>query len=86
MVFAKNSGALRLDTDNEGICGYGVAIGFSYQRHFTFTDKDYFLGVMQKSVSTGKTGVFNMRCDTLSVLPDLLATGVLDVETPSVEI
>ena len=86
MVFAKNGGALRLDTENEAIFGYGMAISFSYQRHFTFTDKDYFLGVMQKSVSTGKTGVFNMRCDSLSLLPDLLATGVLDVETPSVEI
>lgn len=86
MVFAKNSGALRLDTDNEGFCSYGMAIGFSYQRHFTFTDKDYFLGVMQKSVSTGKTGVFNMRCASLSVLPDLLATGVLDVNTPKMEI
>ena len=83
---AKNGGALRLDTDNEGFCSYGMAIGFSYQRHFTFTDKDYFLGVMQKSVSTGKTGVFNMRCENLSVLPDLLATGVLDVDTQSVEI
>ena len=86
MVFAKNGGALRLDTDNEAIFGYGLAIGFSYQRHFTFTDKDCFLGVMQKSASTGKTGVFNMRCEDLSVLPDLLATGVLDVDTPSVEI
>ena len=86
MVFAKNGGALRLDTDNEAIFGYGMAIGFSYQRHFTFTDKDYFLGVIQKSASTGKTGVFNMRCDSLSLLPDLLATGVLDVDTPSVEI
>lgn len=86
ILFAKESRALRVDTANEGICGYGVAIGFEYQRHFTFTDKDYFLGVMQKSVSTGKTGVFNMRCNTLSALPDLLATGVLDVETPRVEI
>ena len=86
MVFSKNGGALRLDTENEAIFGYGLAIGFSYQRHFTFTDKDYFLGVMQKSASTGKTGVFNMRCEDLSVLPDLLATGVLDVDTPSVEI
>ena len=86
MVFAKNGGALRLDTDNEGFCSYGMAIYFSYQRHFTFTDKDCFLGVMQKSASTGKTGVFNMRCEDLSVLPDLLATGVLDVDTPSVEI
>ena len=86
MVFAKNGGALRLDTDNEGFCSYGMAIDFSYQRHFTFTDKDYFLGVMQKSVSTGKTGVFNMLCANLSVLPDLLATGVLDVDTPSVGI
>lgn len=86
ILFAKNSGALRLDTNNEAICGYGTAIGFSDQRHFTFTDKDYFLGVRQKSVSTGKTGVFNMLCDSLSVLPDLLATGVLDVDTPSVEI
>ena len=86
MVFAKNGGVLRLDTDNEGLCSYGMAISFSYQRHFTFTDKDYFLGVMQKSVTTGKTGVFNMRCNSLSVLPDLLATGVLDVDTPSVEI
>lgn len=85
MIFAKNSGALRVDTDNEAIFDYGMAIGFEYQRHFTFTDKDYFLGVMQKSVSTGKTGVFNMRCGDLNVLPDLLATGVLDVETPSVE-
>lgn len=86
MVFAKNGGALRVDTDNEAICGYGMAIGFEYQRHFTFTDKDYFLGVMQKSASTGKTGVFNMRCGSLSVLPDLLATGVLDVNTPKMEI
>ena len=86
IVFAKNGGALRLDTDNEGIVGYGMAIVFAYQRHFTFTDKDYFLGVMQKSASTGKTGVFNMRCDSLSALPDLLETGVLDVNTPSVEI
>lgn len=86
MVFAKNGNALRVDTDNESICGYGVAIGFSYQRHFTFTEKDYFLGVMQKSASTGKTGVFNMRCDALNVLPDLLATGVLDVNTPKMEI
>ena len=86
ILFAKNGGALRLDTDNEGFCSYGIAIGFEYQRHFTFTDKDYFLGVMQKSASTGKTGVFNMRCDRLSDLPDLLATGVLDVDTPSVEI
>lgn len=86
MVFAKNSGALRLDTDNEGLCNYGMAISFSYQRNFTFTDKDYFLGVIQKSASTGKTGVFNMQCGNLSVLPDLLATGVLDVNTPSVEI
>lgn len=86
ILFAKESRALRVDTANEGICGYGMAIGFEYQRHFTFTDKDYFLGVMQKSVSTGKTGVFNMRCNSLSDLPDLLATGVLDVETPSVEI
>lgn len=86
MVLAKNSGALRLDTDNEGFCSYGMAIGFEYQRHFTFTGKDYFLGVMQKSVSTGKTGVFNMLCGNLSLLPDLLATGVLDVDTPSVEI
>nr|DAG86931.1 MAG TPA: hypothetical protein [Bacteriophage sp.] len=86
ILFAKESRALRVDTANEGICGYGMAIGFEYQRHFTFTDKDYFLGVMQKSVSTGKTGVFNMRCAELSVLPDLLATGVLDVDTPSVEI
>ena len=86
MVFAKNGNALRVDTDNEGICGYGLAIGFEYQRHFTFTDKDYFLGVMQKSVSTGKTGVFNMECSSLSVLPDLLATGVLDVNTPKMEI
>ena len=86
MVFAKNSGALRLDTDNEAIFGYGMAIWFEYQRHFTFTDKDYFLGVKKKSASTGKTGVFNMQCASLSVLPDLLATGVLDVETPSVEI
>ena len=86
MIFTKNGGALRVDTDNEAICGYGMAIGFEYQRHFTFTDKDYFLGVMQKSVRTGKTGVFNMRCAELSLLPDLLATGVLDVDTPSVEI
>lgn len=86
ILSAKNSGALRLDTENEAIFGYGMAIDFSYQRHFTFTDKDYFLGVMQESVSTGKTGVFNMRCDSLSALPDLLATGVLDVETQSVEI
>ena len=86
MVFAKNGGSLRLDTDNEGFCNYGMAIYFSYQRHFTFTDEDYFLGVMQKSVSTGKTGVFNMQCADLSVLPDLLATGVLDVDTPSVGI
>lgn len=86
MVFAKNSGALRLETENEAILGYGVAICFRFQRHFTFTDKDYFLGVTQKSASTGKTGVFNMVCDALSELPDLLATGVLDVETPSVEI
>lgn len=86
MVFAKNGGALRLKLENEAICGYGLAISFEYQRHFTFTDKDYFLGVMQKSVSTGKTGVFNMRCDSLRDLPNLLATGVLDVDTPSVEI
>lgn len=86
ILFAKESRALRVDTDNEGICGYGMAIGFGYQRHFTFTDKDYFLGVMQKSVSTGKTGVFNMHCNSLSVLPDLLATGVLDVNTPKMEI
>lgn len=86
MVFAKNCNALRVDTDYESICGYGVAIGCSYQRHFTFTDKDYFLGVKQKSASTGKTGVFNMRCNSLSVLPDLLATGVLDVNTPKMEI
>ena len=86
MVFAKNGGALRLDTDNEAIFGYGLALSFSYQRHFTFTDKDYFLGVIQKSASTGKTGVFNMRCDSLSALPDLLATGVLDVDTQSVGI
>lgn len=86
MIFAKESGALRVDTLNEDICGYGMAIGFGRQRHFTFTDKDYFLGVMQKSVSTGKTGVFHIRCDSLSVLPDLLATGVFDVDTPSVEI
>ena len=86
MVFAKNGGALRLKLESEGFCGYGLAIGFSYQRHFTFTDKEYFLGVIQKSASTGKTGVFNMRCGNLSLLPDLLATGVLDVDTPSVEI
>ena len=86
ILFAKESSALRVDTANEGICGYGMAIGFEYQRHFTFTDKDYFLGVMQKSVSTGKTGVFNMHCNSLSVLPDLLATGVLDVNTPKMEI
>ena len=86
MVFAKNGGALRLKLENEAICGYGMAIGFEYKRHFTFTNKDYFLGVMQKSVSTGKTGVFNMLCANLSVLPDLLATGVLDVDTPSVGI
>lgn len=86
MVFAKNGGALRLDTDPEASCGYGTDISFESQRHFTFTDKDYFLGVMQKSVSTGKTGVFHIRCDSLSVLPDLLATGVFDVDTPSVEI
>ena len=86
MVFANNSGALRVDTDDEAIVGYGMAIDFSCQRHLTFTDKDYFLGVTQKSVSTGKTGVFNMRCDYLGELPALLATGVLDVDTPSVEI
>ena len=86
MVFAKNGGALRLKFENEAICGYGMAIGSEYQRNFTFTDKDYFLGVIQKSASTGKTGVFNMRCDSLSALPDLLATGVLDVDTPRVEI
>lgn len=86
MVFAKDGGALRLNLGNEYICGYGLAISFELQRHFTFTDKDYFLGVMQKSTSTGKTGVFNMRCNSLRVLPDLLATGVLDVDTPSVEI
>lgn len=86
MVFAKNGGALRLKLGKEALCGYGVAISFERQRHFTFTDKDYFLGVMQKSVSTGKTGVFNIRCDSLSALPDLLATGVLDVDTPIVEI
>lgn len=86
MIFAKDSGALRLGLSSDGYAGYGVAISFERQRHFTFTDKDYFLCVVQKSVSTGKTGVFNMRCDSLSVLPDLLATGVLDVDTPSVEI
>lgn len=86
MVFAKDGGALRLKLAVEEYVGYGSAIGFGKQRHFTFTDKDYFLGVMQKSVSTGKTGVFNMQCNSLIVLPDLLATGVLDVDTPSVEI
>lgn len=86
MIFAKDGGALRLNLANEGYVGYGMAIYVSSLRHFTFTDKDYFLGVMQKSVSTGKTGVFNMRCSLLTDLPDLLATGVLDVDTPSVEI
>lgn len=85
MIFAKNSVALRVGLYGDGLVGYGMAISFEKQRHFTFTDKDYFLGVMQKSVSTGKTGVFNMRCN-LSVLPDLLATGVLDVNTPKMEI
>ena len=84
MIFAKDGGGLRLPS--EGCVGYGLAISLSNQRHFTFTNKDYFLGVLQKSVSTGKTGVFNMRCAELSVLPDLLATGVLDVNTPKVEI
>lgn len=86
MIFAKDGGALRLALAAEGFCGYGMAIGFEAQRHFTFTDKDYFLGVIQKSASTGKTGVFNMRCNNLSLVPSLLATGVLDVDTPSVEI
>lgn len=86
MIFAKDGGALRLNLANEVFCGYGIAFSFETQRHFTFTDKDYFLGVIQKSASTGKTGVFNMRCNSLSVLPDLLATGVLDVNTPKVEI
>lgn len=84
MIFAKDGGGLRLPS--EGYVGYGLAISLSNQRHFTFTNKDYFLGVLQKSASTGKTGVFNMHCDSLSVLPDLLATGVLDVNTPKVEI
>lgn len=86
VIFAKDGGTLRLRMANEGYIGYGIPFSFEAQRRFTFTDKDYFLGIMQKSASTGKTGMFNMKCAELNVLPSLLATGVLDVNTPKMEI
>ena len=86
IIFAKNGKALRLDIYYESVIMYGMAVSVSYQHYLTFTDKDYLLGIMQKSASTGKTGVFGIRCISLYQLPELLETGVLDVETTKVEI
>lgn len=89
VIFYKNGTALKIKKDISElntIYPYGIQLGSTSSTVYEWTNKEYYIGSIRINANNGNVGIFTMLVADPASTKALVETGMLDVETPSVEI
>lgn len=89
VIFYKNGTALKIKKNISGlntIYPYGIQLGSTSSTVYEWTNKEYYIGSIRINANNGNMGIFTMLVADPASTKALVETGVLDVNTPKMEI